>query len=41
MVGGGPVSAAFAKKIGADGYAKNAAEAVRLAKSLLGIEVTQ
>ncbi|MDR0818428.1 MAG: corrinoid protein [Oscillospiraceae bacterium] len=41
MVGGGPVSAAFAKKIGADGYAKNAAEAVRLAKSLLGIEVSE
>ncbi|MDR1641097.1 MAG: corrinoid protein [Clostridiales bacterium] len=39
MVGGGPVSAAFAKKIGADGYSKNAAEAVRLARSLSGIEV--
>jgi methanogenic corrinoid protein MtbC1 len=36
MVGGGPVSAAFAEKIGADGYSKNAAEAVRLAKSLTG-----
>ncbi|MDR1061468.1 MAG: corrinoid protein [Clostridiales bacterium] len=37
MVGGGPVSQAFAAKIGADGYARNAAEAVRLAKSLVGI----
>jgi len=31
-VGGGPVSKAFADRIGADGYAKNAAEAVRLCK---------
>ena len=35
-VGGGPVSQAFADKIGADGYAKNAAEAVRLCRTLLG-----
>ncbi len=34
MVGGGPISPGFAKNIGADGYAKNAAEAVRVAKSL-------
>lgn len=34
MVGGGPISPAFAKNIGADGYAKNAAEAVRVAKNL-------
>jgi corrinoid protein of di/trimethylamine methyltransferase len=33
-VGGGPISQAFADKIGADGYAKNAAEAVRLCKKL-------
>jgi corrinoid protein of di/trimethylamine methyltransferase len=33
-VGGGPVSKAFADSIGADGYAKNAAEAVRLCKAL-------
>jgi corrinoid protein of di/trimethylamine methyltransferase len=39
MVGGGPVSPAFARKIGADGYARNAAEAVRVAKALAGIEV--
>ncbi|MGC8493836.1 MAG: corrinoid protein [Syntrophobacteraceae bacterium] len=34
MIGGGPVSEAFAKSIGADGYAKNAAEAVRTAREL-------
>jgi corrinoid protein of di/trimethylamine methyltransferase len=35
IVGGGPVSEAFAKKIGADGYADNAAEAVRLVRKLI------
>ena len=35
-VGGGPVSPAFAKKIGADGYSKDAAEAVRMCQQLLG-----
>jgi corrinoid protein of di/trimethylamine methyltransferase len=34
MVGGGPISKSFSDKIGADGYAHNAAEAVRLAKTL-------
>ena len=34
MVGGGPISPGFAKRIGADGYAKNAAEAVKVAKGL-------
>ncbi|MBU6392931.1 MAG: corrinoid protein [Planctomycetes bacterium] len=34
MVGGGPISPGFAKNIGADGYARNAAEAVKVAKSL-------
>ncbi|HQU32247.1 MAG TPA: corrinoid protein [Candidatus Brocadia sapporoensis] len=34
MIGGGPISPAFAKNIGADGYAKNAAEAVKVAKGL-------
>jgi len=34
MVGGGPISHAFAERIGADGYSSNAAEAVRLAKRL-------
>ncbi len=31
MIGGGPVSASFARKIGADGYGGNAMEAVRMA----------
>ncbi len=35
MVGGGPISPGFARDIGADGYAKNAVEAVRVAKGLL------
>ncbi len=37
MVGGAPISPAFAEQIGADGYAKNAAEAVEKAKWLLGV----
>ena len=36
MVGGGPISAGFAKRIGADGYAANAAEAVKVARELVG-----
>lgn len=35
MVGGGPISPGFAKRIGADGYAVNAAEAVKVARELL------
>jgi len=35
MVGGGPLSPGFAKNIGADGYAKNAAEAVKVAREIL------
>lgn len=35
MVGGGPISPGFARSIGADGYAKNAAEAVKVAKSII------
>lgn len=35
IIGGGPISQAFANKIGADGYSDNAAGAVRLANSLL------
>ncbi len=35
MVGGAPVSQDFASKIGADGYAADANQAVRLAQSLL------
>jgi corrinoid protein of di/trimethylamine methyltransferase len=36
IVGGGPISQGFADKIGADGYSVNAAEAVRLARRLVG-----
>lgn len=36
MIGGAPVTEAFAKEIGADGYAPDAATAVELAKSLIG-----
>jgi corrinoid protein of di/trimethylamine methyltransferase len=36
-VGGGPISQAFAGRIGADGYGKNAAEAVRLCYRLAGV----
>jgi 5-methyltetrahydrofolate--homocysteine methyltransferase len=35
MVGGAPVNEAFAKKIGSDGYARDASEAVELARRLL------
>ncbi len=35
IVGGAPVSATFARQIGADGYAADAGEAVDLVKSLL------
>lgn len=35
MVGGGPISPGFARNIGADGYAKNAAEAVKVARNIL------
>jgi 5-methyltetrahydrofolate--homocysteine methyltransferase len=37
MVGGAPVDAAFAGRIGADGYGSNAPNAVELAKSLVGM----
>lgn len=37
MVGGAPVSPAFAKKIGADGYTGSAIEAVEYAKSLVEV----
>ncbi|MBW1779966.1 MAG: corrinoid protein [Deltaproteobacteria bacterium] len=36
MVGGAPVSASFAEEIGADGYGADAAEAVELARRLIG-----
>lgn len=38
-VGGGPISKAFSDRIGADGYGKNATEAVRLCRSLVGAPV--
>lgn len=41
MVGGGPISQQFADRIGADGYAANAAGAVRLAKKLVGLELAE
>jgi 5-methyltetrahydrofolate--homocysteine methyltransferase len=37
-VGGAPISAEYAKEIGADGYAADAASAVELFKRLLGME---
>ena len=36
MVGGAPVSKTFAEEIGADGHGEDAAEAVTLAKRLMG-----
>ena len=36
IIGGGPISQAFADKIGADGYSANAPAAVKLVKLLLG-----
>jgi len=35
MVGGGPVTKAYAEEIGADGYGKDAIEALEEAKKLL------
>ena len=35
IIGGGPVSQSFADQIGADGYARDASEAVRVARGLL------
>jgi corrinoid protein of di/trimethylamine methyltransferase len=35
MVGGGPISQSFSDKIGAYGYSRNAADAVRLARELV------
>ena len=37
MVGGAPVDAAFAEKIGADGYGKDAAQAMALARCFVGL----
>jgi 5-methyltetrahydrofolate--homocysteine methyltransferase len=37
-VGGAPISAEYAREIGADGYAADAASAVELFKRLLGMQ---
>lgn len=37
MVGGGPVTEAWAEEIGADGYGRDVTEAVQLAKALTGM----
>jgi 5-methyltetrahydrofolate--homocysteine methyltransferase len=37
IIGGAPISKPFADQIGADGYAKNASEAVAVARELIGI----
>jgi len=37
MVGGAPIDGKFAEKIGADGYGKDAADAVQLARELAGL----
>lgn len=37
MIGGAPVSKAFAEQIGADAYGKNASEAVRLAREFVNL----
>jgi corrinoid protein of di/trimethylamine methyltransferase len=41
MVGGAPVNARFAEEIGADGYGRDAAEAVEVAKQLMAGAVPQ
>jgi 5-methyltetrahydrofolate--homocysteine methyltransferase len=38
MIGGAPVTQAFADEIGADGYAPDAASAADLAKQLAGVK---
>lgn len=41
VIGGAPISQAFAQKIGADGYSANAVEAVKLLDRLMGVEPVQ
>ena len=38
LIGGGPVTKAYADKIGADGYGRDAIDAVDVAKALLGFQ---
>jgi dimethylamine corrinoid protein len=37
IIGGSPISQSFADKIGADGYARNAVQAVKLSQDLMGV----
>jgi len=39
MIGGAPITEGFAREIGADGYGKDAAEAVDIAKKFLRLEI--
>ena len=39
MIGGGPISQTYCDKIGAHGYSSNAITAVKLAKTLVGLEI--
>lgn len=41
IIGGAPISSSFAQKIGADGYAANAVEAVKLMDSLMDFEAVE
>ena len=38
MIGGAVITPEYAREIGADGYSKDAADAVRVAKELLGMQ---
>ena len=38
LIGGGPVTKEYAEKIGADGYGRDAIDAVEVAKKLLAVE---
>jgi methanogenic corrinoid protein MtbC1 len=41
MIGGGPLSTTYAEKIGADAYSPNAVGAVKTAKRLLGLRLSE
>jgi len=38
VVGGGPVTSEWAREIGADGYGRDATEAVKVMSELLGVK---
>jgi len=40
LIGGAPITQAYCDEIGADGYAKTAASAVRVARGLLGLDAS-